>query len=82
MPRDWRYIGLRTVLVSGKEYYEVYYGKDVGDISTDWREIDDMKKKLFMQITRHKELIDHIGERAEHHYKQRRLEIERPFPKR
>jgi len=52
MPKSWRWIGLRTITISNTEYYEVYHGNYVGDIFSNWRDIQHYKEKLFTQLTK------------------------------
>jgi len=52
MPKSWKLIGLRTITISNKKYYEVYSGNHAGDIFSNWRDTEHYKQKLFLQLTK------------------------------
>ena len=49
-------MGVRTITIEGKEYYEVYEGVEVGKLFSDWRDIGRYEAKLKQQIKRSKEI--------------------------
>lgn len=49
-PKHWTQIPHRKKIYNNTEYYEVYWGKEASDITEDWRELEQIKRKFYTQL--------------------------------